>query len=139
MSSGRSPDTFASNEVLTILPAQQLTANVNGAGVDVTDHHGQALLILNGIGVDTDETVTVTMEESTDDGVADAFAAISPAVTLVYNSGGSAGDTAEVVTARIDLSAAEDFIRAAAVTGGTTPAIETSVVLVAPPRVLPND
>lgn len=108
-----------------VVTASLGTGATNGPGVDCRGFERATLLVNVGV-VPGDNTVTVKLQESSDNGAGDAFADVATATTgAIAAAGGSATYAIEV-----NLSKRERYLRAVATGAGTTPAVPTSAVLV---------
>lgn len=90
-------------------------ATVNGTGVDCQGWEGALVVVEMGAIVDTSNiTLTVKVQQSSDDGDADAYADVTDATTgAIPNSGEN-----EVYLIELNMSERERYIRAV-VTGGS--------------------
>ena len=121
----------------TLFAPAARTTNTNGTGVDLVDYEGIAeVYIESAAGTGTTPTLDFKLQESNDDGSADAYADV-PAAELFAIAGGTAGAFTQITTALskqtrvIDLSARKRWIRAVETIGGTTPSFTSAAVIVA--------
>jgi len=107
--------------------ADERTSTLTGTGIDVQDYEGIALIVLNSgaASAGTNPTLNVKLQESSDDGDADAYADVSGATfTEVTGVAGTAG----VQVLKVNVSDLERYIRVIGTIGGTsTPTFDFSV------------
>lgn len=119
--------------VLTLLAQQRATATVTGSEVDLGNyaHVGgremKAILAIDSLGTDTDETCNVKIQES-ETTVTGDFTDISGAAFTAY-----AQESAALVE-EIHFVAKKRYIRALATIAGTTPAFDFACVALANER-----
>lgn len=104
---------------------QTATATITGSGIDFRDC-GPEVTAAECIGVNpgNDTTLDTTLQESQDDGVLDAYVAITGAAfTQVV------GDTENQVTCRTFYNRAERYVRALMTVAGTSPTAIVCVLL----------
>lgn len=114
------------NQVVGLEPQNTAAATVVGAGYDRTDVYSVAIGGAVGAttGSPTSFTVTFNVQESSDDGSADAYSNFGT-TTVVASTADS------VVELDLDLTGAEQWIRVQAVVafvGGTAPTIDLAAV-----------
>jgi len=109
------------------IDADNYTADANGTGVDTKGHHVLLAVISAGdvVGDDADETYTIKLQESSDDGSSDTYADITGASVSIPRDGDNEPYYIELTGLGVDH---ERYIRAVLDVGGTTPAIDVSVV-----------
>lgn len=117
-----------------ISPIAARTATFNSSGFDARDFIGRALVIQHvGVVSGTTPTLDGKIQESSDNGVADAFADVSGA-TFAQST---ATDQNRELT--LDLDGRERFIRYTGTIAGTTPSFTMGVLMLAVPQILPNN
>lgn len=107
------------------------TASANGAGVDCRGFE-RALVILHVGAHDRttgDETLDVKIQESSDDGSADAFADVSGAAFAQLGNVVPNATKGNVYVMDIDLSKRERYLRAVGTAAGTTPSTAYGVTI----------
>lgn len=101
------------------------SADANGTGVDTLGYNSALVVVSTGAidEADTDETYAVKVQESSDDGDADAYADISGASVTITGAG--------VQVIRVDGlgTSRERYLRAVLDVGGTTPSHEGEVLI----------
>lgn len=103
-----------------LLNPAAVTEDTDGTGIDVTAYEGEAVVILHSAaGTGTDPTLDVHVEESTDDST---YTDISGATFTQIDD--TAGGSIQAIL--INVSAAAQYIRAAAEVTGTTPSFTCS-------------
>ena len=100
------------------------TASANGTGVDCTDYEGVAAIVLTSTAEAATGTMDLTIQDSPDNSVWSAVTLLDGAFTQVTNAG-----TSQQVR-RIDMNAAQKFVRAVQTIGGGTPSATAAVSLI---------
>lgn len=117
--------TSSALDKIAIVPATLGAGATNGPGVDCRGYGRANLKVLVGV-VPGDNTVTVKLQQSSDNGAGDAYTDVAGATTAaIAAAGGSA-----VYNIEVDLSKRERWLRAVATTAGTGPAVPTSAVII---------
>lgn len=119
----------------TTIDQDTITADAQSTGVDVTDLAGRGVLLVSiGVPNNADNTIQLVVQESSDDGVADAYADVSGAA-----SGIRTADVAELVEIEVDFDEVEAFLRISYEdVAGTGPSYEVAVVAISSRHVLPT-
>lgn len=119
---GGSPE--ASQFDATTLHNAEVTATSDGTGVDIRNQQGRgSLLQIASLVTGSSPTLDTTIEESSDDGSSDAFAAVTG---LVFPQATAAGVQR---IDDVDVDSLERFIRTAFVVTGSTPSFAVTVLL----------
>lgn len=114
------------NVIVSIAPAVAVTADGNGAAVDVTNYIGKALLHLDASATaGADNTLDVKLQHSAD---GTSWADAGVAFAQVTNA------AASLQTVEVDVDRFKKYVRAVDDVAGTTPSVVRSVVMVAKPR-----
>jgi len=117
-----------------LVPVAARTATFNGTGFDTRDFIGRALVIQHmGAVSGTTPTLDGKIQESSDNGVADAFADVSGATFTQVTA------TDQNRELSLDLDGRERYIRHVATIAGTTPSFTYGVLMIATPQILPNN
>jgi len=118
-------DAYQPNAVIQLTAPDNVSASGQGTGQDVRVYHGRALGICNiKGGTGTSQTLDVKLQES---------ATVNGTYTDISGATFTQATSADVVnTCEVDLDAAKRFIRARYILGGSTPAFDFGVTLVAP-------
>lgn len=115
------------------IPPQTVTDDVEGTGVDCLGYEG--LLVIVDVGnIPTGNTLTVKLQESSDDGVADAYADITGATTGAL----APANDDEPYLIELNLSERERYVRAFASETGATPIVGVEFVLFRARRLVPS-
>ena len=110
---------------LTVLPAAALTSTATGVGVDFRDCGPDvtAELRFSTVQAEEDATLTVTLEESTNDntadasGAADAYTALSPAAAMAVINASSSGNVLQTTF----FNRSKRYVRGVITVAGTSP------------------
>ena len=102
-----------------------VSADGQGAAVDLQDYIGTVKLIvtIDNTGGDADETIDITVQESSDNAVSDAYTATSYVTTQVE-------DDSSIQYIDIDTRNVERYIRLDIDVGGTTPVYSVAAAIV---------
>lgn len=133
---GRSRDADGNTTRKTI---SQETVSADGAGatsLDIRGLDGRGVIIVTiGTPNNADNTIEAQLQESSDDGVGDAFADVAGATT-----GARTSDVPEVVEIPVDFSALERFIQIDFKgVAGTGPAYEVAAIALGVGHTQPAD
>jgi hypothetical protein len=112
------------NTTIKLATAARITANANGAGVDVSGLTGKCLLVLNASATEAaDNTLDVKIQHSDDNATWSDSGAVFNQVT------NAAGGSFQTIT--MDVDGFKKYVRAVDTVAGTTPAVTRSVMMVA--------
>ena len=115
-------------DVIAILPGEDITADGNGDGVDVSKFEAWGTLVCQAANIaGTTPTLDLKLQHSEDDGVADAYADVTDGALVQIT------DTLGLIQQlKVNLSSAKKYIRIVKDIGGTaTPRFFAGVALVA--------
>lgn len=131
---GSKPNVGSHTQTRFLSPIAARTATFNSAGLDVRNFIGLAHVIQHvGAVSGTTPTLDGKIQQSSDNGVADAFTDVAGATF--------AQSTATDQNRELDLNleGVEQFIRYTGTIAGTTPSFTMGVLMVATPQILPNN